>query len=564
MKAKLKINLFLIILLLCATSICAQWSATQTFFEVDNKYLNSIVVESDHTIYMGGNTTSDDINNQNFLVAHANLELNTITTFDLTTGNPDNLKSITRLPNGNFAIVGSTFSSDLNAVYIEVSPGGFPIQYRKWGVPGLWESFNDGVLNGNQLICVGGIQTNTGAANGEFHPMIMGIDTETGSAIWAKEYILNGFSGHLDGIIPLNHGFLVVGQIPYVTSAGFDVLFMKIDAQGNRLWSKKVTSAENSDNSYLFDTGVGVKSVHVADGSAITLVTLLKNSGTASIRMSGLLIKTDGEGNMEWINDVGLPLGITAITNLSEGTHPNEIVLTGAYSPVSFDFVGSFIATLTLTENGLSVSDIGYFPSESSSVLLDAKHFTSPNGNGFIAVGNLSGDNDQSESFLVRIDEHLGSWENPNCWIDNVPLQIQQSGGTISSALTVTYLYAPPENSGIISPSNATTSPFLNNDELCLPNPLVTSIDEVGLHEANNLTGFPNPFTDGITLKLGANHMSGQIETYNSHGMRVSEMAVPSGSTSVQLNLGHLPSGVYHIRLINRNGEMYSCKIIKT
>lgn len=552
--------------LFLSTTLCAQWSATQTFFSSNNHSLHSIEVEPDQTLFMGGVTLSNDINNQNFLVAQADLGLNTVTTFHLNTGNSNNLNSILRLPNGNFAVVGNTIIDQeqqpfwsYDAVLIEVSPNGFPIQYRHWGDVGNNEYFNRAVLDGSQLIVVGGIETTTGTANGELHPIAMAIDTETGLINWAKEYILQGFSGTLVDIIPLNDGFLVVGQMPY-SNPGFDVVLMKINSEGNRLWSRKFTSTDSNGDSFLFE---GTKCLHIGDGSTITLTSIIQNPGTSSIRMAGVLIKTDGNGNLEWVKNVGLPLGVTAFSNISLGASQDEIILTGGYSPDSFDFAGSFAAKLILNDDNLTVSDIGYFPTEYS-IITDAKHFTSNNGNGYVAIGISSLDDyDQSVPFLVRMDENLGSWDNPNCWIDNVPLQVENGEGTMSLAPTSVYNYEPTEHIGAISSTNPVTTSLIDNDSLCLPNQISTSIAEKAPLEKLNLIGYPNPFSEMVTLKLGDKRLSGHIEIYNAHGTRVYEMKVIEPN-DVQLNLGHLPTGVYHIRLISNEGTMHTCKILKS
>lgn len=197
------------------------------------------------------------------------------------------------------------------------------------------------------------------------------------------------------------------------------------------------------------------------------------------------------------------------------------------------------------------MSDVGFFmSSEPSTAITNTQHFTSSAGEGHIAIGYASDGIDQWDSFLVRMDAKFGSWQNPSCWTDNVPIQVQNSDGLLSQAPAVVQEYSPIESVVAINMLSSTTFPLVHNDSLCLPNQFTTTVESDRRLKPNQFIAYPNPFIDVITLKCGGQQLSGRLEIYNSDGIRVNDMNLTS-SQEVTLNLKQLACGVYYILLFD-------------
>lgn len=92
----------------------------------------------------------------------------------------------------------------------------------------------------------------------------------------------------------------------------------------------------------------------------------------------------------------------------------------------------------------------------------------------------------------------------------------------------------------------------------CYPITLV-GFDELEFGE--NLTIYPNPTKNNVTISFGSNQSSFSSQVYNIHGKLINE----SNHTSVnqvELNLGE-SEGVYFIHLVSNNGERIIRKVVK-
>lgn len=191
-----------------------------------------------------------------------------------------------------------------------------------------------------QLLAVGGVETMSGMAEVTYRPVIVSIDVENGLVNWAKEYVVEGHSSFLDSVVSIDDEFFAVGQLKWSNGQGFDVFLMRIDSTGDLVWSKTVSPEPGIDNGFYLDVGSGVQCVQLADGSSVVMVNSIRNIGLPQFLMSAHLMWLDAQGNLEWLNDLGLQLGVTAFSSISSGGHQSEIVLAGGYSPNSFDFIG--------------------------------------------------------------------------------------------------------------------------------------------------------------------------------------------------------------------------------
>ena len=80
-----------------------------------------------------------------------------------------------------------------------------------------------------------------------------------------------------------------------------------------------------------------------------------------------------------------------------------------------------------------------------------------------------------------------------------------------------------------------------------------------------NLRFFPNPTTDYLTLQTKDNTSlpQGTLQIFNMQGALQMELAIPKHQSQVQLNLSHLPAGLYLGRIVGRNGDGGGFRFVK-
>jgi len=106
------------------------------------------------------------------------------------------------------------------------------------------------------------------------------------------------------------------------------------------------------------------------------------------------------------------------------------------------------------------------------------------------------------------------------------------------------------------------------------PNPNFTNIfvvklDSTGRHsvsvsempKANQVKAYPNPVDDLLLMQWDHGHFN-RIEIYNSQGQKCGSWKTESDSNLIELQLGHLPAGLYHYRLLG-NGQVQTGKFVK-
>ncbi|MFZ4521015.1 MAG: PKD domain-containing protein [Bacteroidales bacterium] len=84
---------------------------------------------------------------------------------------------------------------------------------------------------------------------------------------------------------------------------------------------------------------------------------------------------------------------------------------------------------------------------------------------------------------------------------------------------------------------------------------------------ANRWLAYPNPVSDNLTISIDMKkEVTAQIGIYNLTGLLVSNTAVTlnSGSNTIGVHTGSLPSGIYSVRINSTEGLILTTKIVKT
>ncbi|MCW8897022.1 MAG: gliding motility-associated C-terminal domain-containing protein [Flavobacteriales bacterium] len=270
---------------------------------------------------------------------------------------PDYFRDIHELANGNFIFTGSVLTvstGNSDAYFCEISPSGNLISNTSIGENGRSHSTSITELPSGNFILSG----NTNFSNVDNANYIK-VDAN-GNVIWSKEYGLVPSSESFYKTILLNDGNLL--SVGLIGNASFDILLMKSDTNGNVIWTKSYGGANN-------DVGVGVK--EKSNGE------LIISAYTSSFGSSNelLLINTDSSGNVIWSKSYGGTAN--ELTDNWGRTHEitasGEVIIVGGTTSFGAGSEDIYIVktnecgesfcneqNVTLTVNSLTFSPINY------------------------------------------------------------------------------------------------------------------------------------------------------------------------------------------------------------
>ncbi len=172
--------------------------------------------------------------------------------------------------------------------------------------------------------------------NGIENPMLLKVD-EFGSVEWAKVYIFN-HSFYSSGSLALSSdsGFVLCGSSLSLTSSNrTDIIILKLDSNGNIVWSNRYGSQNGSSLCY-----------HISNESDSTFIL------TGSIGTKYFLLKINSQGNIYWKKVYSF--GIICNAYWVEETNDSNFVVTGMAQGVD-SFGGYQTPYLLKTDSGGNV-----------------------------------------------------------------------------------------------------------------------------------------------------------------------------------------------------------------
>ena len=93
----------------------------------------------------------------------------------------------------------------------------------------------------------------------------------------------------------------------------------------------------------------------------------------------------------------------------------------------------------------------------------------------------------------------------------------------------------------------------------------LNEITTVGLDEekeAIRMEAYPNPSSGEVFIKLNKELQGAMLEVYSTDGTRVAAFALDAFDGELQWNAEALPSGIYHLRVLDNNAVYASRKIV--
>jgi len=397
---------------------------------------------------------------------------------------------------------------------------------------------------------------------------------EYGDSLWTKRIGWSGFE-NVKYIQHTNDGnFILVGEINSFGGGDFDVWLLKIDGQGDTIWSKTI-------GGYSGDTGYCVQPTKDEGYIIVGQTDTFSHYGSADI----WLIKTDSKGDTLWTIIYGRS-GSDRGWHVQQTTD-NGYIITGKVE--ESDDENLFIAKIDslgntewekiygefgITENGKSViqsSDGNYIVAGTRDNMWLLKFDTNgdtlwtrtykgwtselgqviqeTNDNGFIITGMSQPEGvDTAKVALIKTD-HGGKllWRKEFCGNGSgfEVLQTNDGGFFISGVTDANFNQFIGDAVFIKTDDNGILTRIYNNNDYFL-------IHDFQLHQ-----NYPNPFNPLTTIKYSlTKYEFVTIKIYNLAGQEVETLInrhQAAGEHQVKWIAEGLPSGIYFYRL--RAGE---------
>ena len=371
--------------------------------------------------------------------------------------------------------------------------------------------------------------------------------------------------------------FVVADNIPN----GTYVDFLMTCTDGTNVWCRdvffmakapllKITDATfqeiQGDNNGFVDAGETVrvdvygnnKGLYVANNAMLhgssdsPYITFISND----IQLGNLDAETDFENSIVITVDEDAPNGTVIYLNLvvSSGTYSaaHEVVIvvgtlkedfeTGDFSHMLWYQYGDaeWIVTDEVAHTGSYSAQAGYMPAnQTTSMAIDIESLS----DGFVSFYYKTDTKYKIDGLAFFIDgKCMKYWSGQHDW---TYVEYPVTAGTHNLEWQfITDVYGHDDNS------------VCWIDDIIFPgNTLV--IDDVTEVEQNIVTVYPNPANDVLYIK-GVD--TGNVEIYNFIGVKVVSKSV---SSCESINITDLASGMYFVRIADKNGDVSTVKIVK-
>ncbi|MFN7116564.1 MAG: hypothetical protein ACK4TA_07160, partial [Saprospiraceae bacterium] len=250
---------------------------------------------------------------------------------------------VIQVENGDFLIVGSIKNSvgeQENVYLLRINQNGGLVWSKQYGKVATYEQGRSLVKARDGGYVIVGSTNDT--PSGEDNILLIKVD-EQGNQIWSRNY-----GGDKDdngrAITAFRDGYVFVGSSDNVAPNAFDkdIIVYRIDAQGNNFWSQpvRISSPERDEANDVIAT---------RDGN-IVLAGVTNGEGDAYV------VKLNSNGGILWKTPVVRPFGqeATAVVEMQNG----DLVVTGV-NEISSQNVDILFAKLNSLGNELIVNNLG-------------------------------------------------------------------------------------------------------------------------------------------------------------------------------------------------------------
>jgi hypothetical protein len=205
----------------------------------------------------------------------------------------DSGRSVQQTTDGGYIIAGHTFytsgGSNSDIYLIKTDTSGNTLWTRTYGGSGAEYSESVQQTTDGGYIIAG--YTNSFGAD-IYDVYLIKTDT-SGNTLWTRTYGGNPFNMGLSVLQTIDSGYVIAGYTNSFGADGFDVYFIKADANGDTLWTRTYGGSNN-------DYG---HSVHKSTDGGYVIAGCTKSFGAGGLDV--YLIKTDANGDTLWTRTYG-------------------------------------------------------------------------------------------------------------------------------------------------------------------------------------------------------------------------------------------------------------------
>lgn len=378
-------------------------------------------------------------------------------------------------------------------------------------------------------------------SNGNYDPMLIFTDL-AGNQQWIKTYQNPAWERIHDGVQTKDTGFVLVGERQATLGAEADVLLMRLDKNGDTLWTKTLGTAGADRANSVIRVSDSLYVVggewYVADSSAT----------------KGFVMKINDQGVVQWFDTLGHLSGDFAVLDLTPSLYGLQFAGYRLNGPSNYDKLSGSIGLdgliLTQVVDDLVSDDIiqqfAYLPQQDITIL-------------GIQVMNNNTYQEPYDLYFGYADAYYGYWITgwPSTTILNQGydyignIRPTLDGGFIATGYNSVIVDGQNQLNGgsnvFVLKVNGNGSAYVQTDTVFTTQQLVGLSP---LFEGSEVLMFPNPVESVLHLNWEGSEPK-QIEI---HGIMGNLLYRESMMPSQTIDLSNWPQGVYYVRI---NGNAY-------
>lgn len=378
--------------------------------------------------------------------------------------------------------------------------------------------FNDVLTLPDRSCFIVGMIDSLGIDSGIF---VTRIDS-LGQVLFAKTYKGNG-KEYGNSIIHLSDSnYAIVGYTTTNDPLG-DILVMKIDSAGNKLWSK---SYDININSYKKQIGYGITENH---GGKIVVCGSSENSqfSPGDEAWGPVILWIEQNGNLDTMKHYSINSGECAAYEVNELDN-YEYVFSGKMGI-------NYALAAKLDSTGTAIWT-KYYPSIGGNTASSAS-MSVLNQNEFIIIGNYFSSGDTSAYLIKTINSGTSGCN------EGTPVG---QGSSSYYPTTISNINLNTDNFiGVSKLIQINTSNLILNDSSFCSN-IVTGINE-DIITNKDMYLYPVPATDKITIENTSINKDALISIYNIEGELVMQQSTKQVKT--EINISNLAKGMYFVKV---------------
>lgn len=378
-------------------------------------------------------------------------------------------------------------------------------------------------------------------SNGNYDPMLIFTDL-AGNQQWIKTYQNPAWERIHDGVQTKDTGFVLVGERQATLGAEADVLLMRLNKNGDTLWTKTLGTAGADRANSVIRVSDSLYVVggewYVADSSAT----------------KGFVMKINDQGVVQWFDTLGHLSGDFAVLDLTPSLYGLQFAGYRLNGPSNYDKLSGSIGLdgliLTQVVDDLVSDDIiqqfAYLPQQDITIL-------------GIQVMNNNTYQEPYDLYFGYADAYYGYWITgwPSTTILNQGydyignIRPTLDGGFIATGYNSVIVDGQNQLNGgsnvFVLKVNGNGSAYVQTDTVFTTQQLVGLSP---LFEGSEVLMFPNPVESVLHLNWEGSEPK-QIEI---HGIMGNLLYRESMMPSQTIDLSNWPQGVYYVRI---NGSAY-------